>query len=273
MSISTNGPVMFACGLVAGAASGIFGTILFFKKKDNNKNKELVDENNALHEKVEHLEEALSGAVKNMGSLNDEVKTTRKSLNEANNALKENRDVYSMEEYNRLYSGEDSHEVRDYTRFSMKQRSVNVDPAECESPSETDGDEYLDRDEEEDDERAGLIADGNLETEENTNYIRGEEMSKEVAYVPGRRPKLISAESFDNEYAHFDKKQLYYYVGDEVLATEEEEVIENIDQVIGDALDKYNFRENDESTIYVRNIDFSTDYEIEKVYSRFSDLM
>lgn len=270
---SLSSPVIFIGGLLIGSALGVAGTIFSFKKKENALNKELVDENNELHEKVEHLEEALSGAVKNMGSLNDEVKTTRKTLDAANNALKENRDAYSMEEYERLYSGEDSHEVRDYTRFSMKQKSVNVDPAECESPSETDGDEYLDRDEEEDDERAGLIADGNLETEENTNYIRGEEMSKEIAYTPGRRPKLITAEMFDYENAHFDKKQLYYYVGDGVLATEEEEVIRNIDQVIGDALDKYNFRENDESTIYVRNIDFSTDYEIEKVYSRFSDLM
>ena len=257
-----SGPVIFLGGLLVGRALGIAGTIFSFRKKENEENRKIVDENNELREKIEKLEAALGGAIKNIESVNNE-------LSAANDALKENRDSYSIEEYQKLYSGEDeSHEVRDYTKF----HSTGVDPAEMESPSERDGDEYMDEDEEALREREEDVATGNLVTEENENYIRGEEMTESLSYVPGRKPKIISAESFENEMRHFDKQQLYYYVGDETLATEEEEIIRNVDQVVGDALDKYGFRENDESIIYVRNLDFSTDYEIEKVYSRFGDL-
>lgn len=82
--------------------------------------------------------------------------------------------------------------------------------------------------------------------------------------------KLIRADEFGDD-CRFEPKTLFYYAGDDVLATEEDEEITDISRTVGNSLDKYGFRTNDERVIYVRNPNFSTDYEIQKVDGFFSE--
>lgn len=82
--------------------------------------------------------------------------------------------------------------------------------------------------------------------------------------------KLIRADEFGDD-CRFEPKTLFYYAGDDVLATEEDEEITDISRTVGNALDKYGFRTNGERVIYVRNPNFSTDYEIQKVDGFFSE--
>lgn len=82
--------------------------------------------------------------------------------------------------------------------------------------------------------------------------------------------KLIRADEFGDD-CRFEPKTLFYYAGDDVLATEEDEEITDISRTVGNALDKYGFRTNGERVIYVRNPNFATDYEIQKVDGFFSE--
>lgn len=91
-------------------------------------------------------------------------------------------------------------------------------------------------------------------------------------YHSGKKPKIISREEFYSpEYEHHDKTTLYFYKEDGVLSTEANEVIQDPPRLIGDALDKFGFRENEEEVIYVRNYGFGIDYEIDKVDDSFAE--
>lgn len=138
------------------------------------------------------------------------------------------------------------------------------DPAESEGPSEYDSPE-----EREMAAREELLASGALISEENANEIAGSEMSKELS--SGKKPKIISEESYFEEYRHFDKAELEYYTEDDVLIDpESEEEVDDLARVVGDCLDKYGFRENpEEERIFVRNFGFGTDYEITKIFAQF----
>ena len=62
-----------------------------------------------------------------------------------------------------------------------------------------------------------------------------------------------------------------YYTEDDLLVTEENEVIEDVQRLIGDALTKYDFAKNDEKVIFVQNFELNTVYEIEKVWGSYVD--
>ena len=143
-----------------------------------------------------------------------------------------------------------------------------VDPAETVGPTEDDT-EFFDEVDEEIAEREELIEDGGLVTEENASDIWCEETTKEMN--SGKKPKLITSESFDDGYPHFDKVELEYYTVDDVLVDiSAEEEIADPERIVGDCLDKYGFRTNDEErVIFVRNFNHGTDYEISKVFGRF----
>lgn len=87
-----------------------------------------------------------------------------------------------------------------------------------------------------------------------------------------KQPKIVSKEEFDSaEYEYYDKATLYFYKEDQVLATEDDEVIEDPFKYVGNALDKYGFRNNSENVIYVRNYKFNCDYEIDKIENSFAE--
>ena len=63
-----------------------------------------------------------------------------------------------------------------------------------------------------------------------------------------------------------------YYTFDDVLATEEEEVINNVHEHLGDTLEESGFLQDPNMTFYyVRNMPLNTDYEIIKVQSSFEE--
>lgn len=114
------------------------------------------------------------------------------------------------------------------------------------------------------------------DTEENVDIV--EELIERDAYdenmtdeeVLEKQAKLITYEDFDLGFHQFDKDTLYYYSENDTLVTEDEELVENENIVIGNCLDKYDFRHSDEDVIYVRSYNMRTDYEIRKVRSIFS---
>lgn len=99
------------------------------------------------------------------------------------------------------------------------------------------------------------------------DFRAGERSNREMK---SQNIRMIRAEEFGDD-CRFEPKTLFYYAGDDVLATEEDEEISDISRVVGNALDKFGFRNNAERVIYVRNPDFGTDYEIRKVDGFFSE--
>lgn len=99
-----------------------------------------------------------------------------------------------------------------------------------------------------------------------------ERLNEEYHANKGKSPKIVSREEFySNEYEHHDKVTLYFYKEDQVLATESDEAITDPSKYIGDALDKFGFRESDEEVIYVRNFGLGIDYEVEKLDSSYAE--
>lgn len=99
-----------------------------------------------------------------------------------------------------------------------------------------------------------------------------ERLNEEYHANKGKSPKIVSREEFySQEYEHHDKVTLYFYKEDQVLATESDEAIQDPSIYIGDALDKFGFRESDEEVIYVRNFGLEIDYEVEKLESAYAD--
>jgi hypothetical protein len=141
-------------------------------------------------------------------------------------------------------------EVVDYDKkFVKNKKDVKEDPAESEHPTEND--EY------EEDYSLGLAA----------------KKEREAALAKDKGPKIIKASEFGSE-SYLDTITLLYYMEDDILTNEDEEVYEDLDEVeamLGDTLHKYGFDHNQESSIYVRNVKRGEDYEIIKVFSSFND--
>jgi len=86
------------------------------------------------------------------------------------------------------------------------------------------------------------------------------------------RIKLIQVESF-GEIQSFDAESLTYYVYDKTLTHEDESLVDDVDFLIGDALDRYGWADNDEEqdALYVRNYKLQKDFEIIKVMDEYPE--
>lgn len=78
-----------------------------------------------------------------------------------------------------------------------------------------------------------------------------------------KEPYVISADRY-GEYDSFSCINLTYYDGDWTLADSSDEIIEDVEKVVGDALDHFGDDPNDPDTIFVRNERYMTDYEINR---------
>ena len=81
-------------------------------------------------------------------------------------------------------------------------------------------------------------------------------------------PQVISPDEFDtNDF----KTQTLTLYADGVLADEYDNVITNVDEIVGEeSLD--HFGEYEEDTVYVRNEELETDFEILKDDSNYRDM-
>ena len=140
----------------------------------------------------------------------------------------------------------------DYTQYYASK----VDPAEMESPPE-------------DTEAENLEAQGEILS----NEYRLEKLAN-----AGRLPKIIKMEECGTDPL-YKTVYLTYCTVDGVLVEDQGDVYyepedtDAINDLVGDALDKYGFRNSDEGIICVRNFKYGTDYEITKYEGVYTDLV
>ena len=85
-----------------------------------------------------------------------------------------------------------------------------------------------------------------------------------------KKPRLIKEEEF-GELSGYDKDTLKYYVEDDILCDENNEVLDE-EYYLGDAMNKFGFKDNpDESEIFVRNSNLGMDFNVCKVLGSFKD--
>lgn len=76
-------------------------------------------------------------------------------------------------------------------------------------------------------------------------------------------PYIITEDQYNNELLYYDKIHLYYYEQDDALTDENEEIITNGYEIIGDdTLLHFGESSDDPDIVYARNESLSRDYEI-----------
>ena len=281
-----NKNIIFAIGgAVVGGAVGFLAGKLTYKKKLDKAEMDI----NTLLKEINRPEED-SEVNDEDGTEEQEEDTETGKKTEAQVKEQPPKVKYSKEsgadkvDYDSFYSDRSS--GRGYkSNYILKEEAGDadqsgVDPAEREFP---DDDSEIDEDEdwsvtdengvpwESDEEREyqarqEMIDEGLLITKENENYEAGLEMSREMN--SGRAPKVISADSYWDEYPHHAKCELEYYTENDVLVEiETEQEIDDEYRCVGNCLDKFGYRDDDmQSIIYVRNFSMGIDYEISKVF-------
>lgn len=85
-------------------------------------------------------------------------------------------------------------------------------------------------------------------------------------------PRTISASEMLNQKQWYSKVTLTYYAGDDVLADDQDEPIEDPKDIIGEHFKEFfGMNEDEPDIIYVRNDDRESDYEVAKVETSYDD--
>lgn len=94
----------------------------------------------------------------------------------------------------------------------------------------------------------------------------GQEFDKFYQKNKDKPPKIISLEDAIELPEFINQQALLYYTENDVLLDEESnEIIEDRQNFIGNTLEKYDFRNNDDDRMYVLNWRLTTCYEIQKM--------
>lgn len=90
--------------------------------------------------------------------------------------------------------------------------------------------------------------------------------------VDSEYPYVITEESFSEEFLNHDKLSITYYMEDDVLADENEGIVDDVDMLVGyDNLNEMNAGLMHPQTIYVRNERISIDYEISINFNSYQE--
>jgi hypothetical protein len=94
---------------------------------------------------------------------------------------------------------------------------------------------------------------------------------REVAARSEERPYVISEEEFFQNDQDFEQWSLTYYEGDDVLCTEKDEVIEDVDAMVGEEnLKKFGLESKDMHLVYVKNNKRGLDFEIARSRGKYT---
>lgn len=93
-------------------------------------------------------------------------------------------------------------------------------------------------------------------------------------YEQPDKPYIISREDYDDTNFHYDKEELGYYVKDDTLCDENEEIISDPDYTVGgDSLTKFGEESEDPDIVYVRNELISTDFKIIRMNESYREVI
>jgi len=100
--------------------------------------------------------------------------------------------------------------------------------------------------------------------------IEGQPAERDLSDIDRTQPYVISSEEYNDEFIHHDKVSIYYYMLDDVLCDEHEQVMDDIAGTVG--YDCFKALENS-SAAWVRNERLAIDYEICVVRSSYAEVV
>ena len=235
--------IKYILSFAAGSAIGSGVTWIFSKKKFEKK----------LNEEIQKIEDCYK-SLEGEKELEKEEQTVENETHEA------------PEEYRSSEAHEDAL-VRKRERKSVTQNTHAVDYTKY-FKSESGGDtkemhfEELEHPKD----------DGAEDKEYEENYYSGLEATRELRN--GHGTKFIKAVDFGSDPSLSTMSLLYYQDNDTLVVEGDstDEVIDDFNEVedmLGDGLSKYGFKDNDEPVIYIRNYDRGYDYEVTKVFDSY----
>lgn len=98
-----------------------------------------------------------------------------------------------------------------------------------------------------------------------------EELSAKANEPNKKEPYCISVEQYSDEMDHFDKLTIYFYQKDNTLIDENEEIIVDVESVIGETLKDFGNLSDDPDVVYVRNEKIAIDYEVIRLYKSYAE--
>lgn len=85
-------------------------------------------------------------------------------------------------------------------------------------------------------------------------------------------PYIVSMDSYEYEYEDFAKEDLVYFEKDQVLVDDKDEIISNVEEIIGsEALTSFGEGSDDEDVVYVRNLRLSIDYRVVREHTSYKE--
>lgn len=95
-------------------------------------------------------------------------------------------------------------------------------------------------------------------------------LNKEEVYDNMDRPYVISPDDYGDPDVGYDTESLDYYEGDGVLTDSFGEVVENVDELVGEDFATH-FGDYERDSVFVRNDEMEVDYEILRDYRSYSE--
>lgn len=240
--------IIFVSGMCVGAAGMYFGLKRYFESKADT---EIESVRKAYDERIASLEPkktSKDGELK--GPKEIDVNDVKKKVADLNNKP----DLLDYTKYFKS-SGiklDDTTElVRDAKKDAIENGLSEEELAEMESPP--DDEPYSD---EEDRQQS-------IEFED--HMLNG---AHKKALAEGKPPFEIPPEDYDLTCESYEKMDLIWYVFDETLANEAEEIVDR-DLFVGTVIEDSGFDTDDRDALYVRNDRLMCDFQITKVYEQF----
>lgn len=100
-------------------------------------------------------------------------------------------------------------------------------------------------------------------------YNESMEYEEEHRKNRNKPPRIISDEDACNLPGYIEMETLFYYTGNDTVTNEEDTPVDDPCLLIGNALDKFDFRNSLERTIYVMNYSIDKCFEITKVDAEY----
>lgn len=225
----------FLGGLAVGAAVGFVSCKIYLEKKYSDRAEEQINEMEQYYKKVDEYARVSSDDDQNDEEEQSKGRESGPMTREERRAAKDQ--MFRNREKNASPT--------DYTKYY---NVGDADPAEMEHPEDDQNDE----------DESEIVTPEEIAFDEHRKNMN-------------KPPRIISAETYSNLPPHIDQECLLFYAYDEMLCDENEEPILIPEQLVGDALTKYGFVDNDEIVIYVMNYALDTCYEIRKLEQSWTD--
>lgn len=99
----------------------------------------------------------------------------------------------------------------------------------------------------------------------------GVDIETEVRRRSEEAPYIISKAEFFENAPEYTQDTLTYYAGDEVLADQQDQAFEDVDQTVGLNCLRFGHRSEDKNVVYIRNDSLDRDFEVLRSEGKYAE--